>query len=164
MAEMGGASSLTWAMVCVTTSEEVAFVPAVVVVTGTAEPDRRVAMELRRRRCLSNMSFLGLCGLGTCTVCGLGTSTPPWTGDDAPEGGLEGVWPGRFDLEEGVFFLSPPPDLCLKVISERKSSSDEYEKFKMSSLSSRGVRLVGGELELSPSPSSEGEGLGMEMQ
>ena len=79
-----------------------------VVVGEPVKPVGRGTMELRRRRCLSNISFLGLCGLDTCNN---------GAGEDAPEGGLA-VREGGLAVREtaALFFFSPPPpppDLCL---------------------------------------------------
>lgn len=71
-------------------------------------------------------------------------------GLDVREGGLE-------DFEDEFAF----PPRGLKVMSEGKSSSDEYEKFKMSSFSSCRMPFAGGDIRVL---SSEGEGLVTERQ
>lgn len=59
---MGGVLCLVLGTVCVTTRE---VVGVAAVVGEVAKPIGRGTMELRRRRCLSNMSFFGRRGLGT---------------------------------------------------------------------------------------------------
>ena len=154
---MGRVPCLVLGMVCVTTREVV----GVAVVGEAAEPIGRGTMELRRRRCLSSMSFLGLSGLGTCCDAETGEEASQGGGGlDMREGGLEG-----FEAD-ALLFLSPvppPPPRGLKVMSEGKSSSEEYEKFKMSSFSSCRMPFAGGDIKVLSSP-SDGEGLGMERQ
>lgn len=134
VAEAGGVSCLILSATCETTRE------AVGAAADTAELSGRVTMELKRRRCLSNMSFLGLCGLGTqgneagkdvsvgngLGTTGKGTGEEPSLGNTLEwwEEGLVGFEFGAVPLFSPAVFPSPVRDW--KVMSEgRRSSSEE---------------------------------------